>query len=292
MKPNISTVQTGKFLAIATRVKDTVGFKIFTDEKLQKIADRMVEVDRATLSFGRSKSQFTAKAMTLSMLANAPYRVLRQCLAEIEKKRGAIKETIFLMRKKEVRLRRLEYQIVHLKLKVEGSDAALRDETFFDIELFQIEKEETATQITDSMLYIEGALKEIAIYQEVYLQVKKNKNIPDNWNEVDFENEESEHHIKQAFRQACRDFLISGRIGVGNQEYLEQMGINPIKAQNLIYEYFKEMADNADVSIKNLEDFLSAMVLRFKSSFASVMNLKGINPEVEEWCAYTGQGGV
>ena len=83
-------------------------FNIFNEEGISKIADRMVEVDRASRSFGRKNTQTTNRLMTLTMLnSSSPYRILRQCLAEIERKRGAIQENRFIILEKLAQLENL-----------------------------------------------------------------------------------------------------------------------------------------------------------------------------------------
>ena len=62
-----------------------------TPDKIQKISERMVEMERANNSLGRSNTQTTNQLMTLTMLTDSPYRRLRQCLAQIERKKEALK---------------------------------------------------------------------------------------------------------------------------------------------------------------------------------------------------------
>jgi len=78
-------------------------FKVMTTEKLNQIAEFMPEIDRATTVFGKQNSQTTASLMTLSMLESGPYRVLRQILAQIEKKRGALKENMYKREKSKLK---------------------------------------------------------------------------------------------------------------------------------------------------------------------------------------------
>ena len=70
------------------------GLATITDEKLAIISQKMVAIDRANNTAGRSETQTTNQLMTLTMLTDSPYRRLRQCLAQIEKKRGALDEAI------------------------------------------------------------------------------------------------------------------------------------------------------------------------------------------------------
>jgi hypothetical protein len=64
--------------------------------------------------------------------------------------------------------------------------------------------------------YIDGAFKEIATFQCAYDEIREAHNIPEKWDEKDAEEAEIDHHIKQACRQAHRDMVNTGRIGLGN----------------------------------------------------------------------------
>ena len=73
------------------------GLATITNEKLEIISKKMVAIDRANNTAGRSDTQTTNQLMTLTMLTDSPYRRLRQCLAQIEKKRNALDEAYFKM---------------------------------------------------------------------------------------------------------------------------------------------------------------------------------------------------
>ena len=83
------------------------GLATITDEKLAIISQKMVAIDRANNTAGRSETQTTNQLMTLTMLTDSPYRRLRQCLAQIEKKRGALDEQYFRMKKKQVLIKQI-----------------------------------------------------------------------------------------------------------------------------------------------------------------------------------------
>ena len=60
---------------------------VIDSKKLAKISQRMVEINRANLTVGKKNTQTTSSLMTLTMMCDAPYRRLRQVLAQIEKTR-------------------------------------------------------------------------------------------------------------------------------------------------------------------------------------------------------------
>ena len=137
--------------------------------------------------------------------------------------------------------------------------------------------------------YIEGALKEIGIFQDAYEEIRRNNNIPEEWDEEDAEKDEIKHHIRQAFRQSHRDMVISGSISQGNAEYLEQYGIHLQTARRVIKIYIddsEKMMDESNKmpSIDNLYEFLDKCVAMFGQEYIKVMHHIGIKELVRsEW---------
>lgn len=70
-----------------------------TPDKIAKINERMVEIDRANNTVGRKNTQHTNQIMTLTMLTDSPYRRLRQCLAQIEDRRSAIESNLYELKR-------------------------------------------------------------------------------------------------------------------------------------------------------------------------------------------------
>ena len=83
--------------------KTISGLATITPDKLAKISERMVEIDRANNSLGRSNTQTTNQLMTLTMLTDSPYRRLRQILAQIERKRTALQNIILDTRNRKLK---------------------------------------------------------------------------------------------------------------------------------------------------------------------------------------------
>ena len=232
---------------------------VIDDKKLAKISERMKEMDRANLSFNKKNTQTTSQLMSLTMMCDAPYRRLRQVLAQIEKKRFALEDAAFDLRKKKLSL------------------IAFREE---DDELSQVEGDELENQIKRSMGYLEGSLKELAMYQDTYDEIKESFNIPDKWDEVDFEKEEISNHIRMAFRNCLRNVLVTGGMNMGTMEYLEQFGIHPVTAKKLIMDYLSEVEamvdDNKYPSVQHLYNFLDRCADIFQDAHYAVMARIGI----------------
>jgi hypothetical protein len=249
-------------------IQNTItGMATMTPDKIQKISERMVEMERANNSLGRSNTQTTNQLMTLTMLTDSPYRRLRQCLAQIEKKKNALRQSYFNHQKLELEIKEWEEE---------------------DTELSRIKIAEAKAGMEASKIYIEGALKEIAIFQEAYEEIRKNNNIPVLWDEEDAELDEIRHHIRQAFRQSHRDMVLTGSITQGNAEYLEQYGIHLQTARNYIKQYIDQceglIAEKAYPSIDHLYEFLDKCVETFGEEYIKTMNHIGITELVRsEW---------
>ena len=245
------------------------GLATITNEKLAIISQKMVAIDRANNTAGRSETQTTNQLMTLTMLTDSPYRRLRQCLAQIEKKRGALDETYFRMKKKQVLI----------KQWYEKGD-----------EMSVLKAQEAEHALMRSKNYIDGAFKEIATFQCAYDEIREAHNIPDNWDERDAEEEEIDHHIKQAFRQAHREMVGTGCITSGNMEYLEQYGIHIQTATRLIADYIASedemIAKGQMPTVAHLYAFLDRMAETFHDAHKTVMQRIGIKELVKEEFLY------
>ena len=245
------------------------GLATITDEKLEIISKKMVAIDRANNTAGRSETQTTNQLMTLTMLTDSPYRRLRQCLAQIEKKRGALDETYFRMKKKQVLI----------KQWYEKGD-----------EMSVLKAQEAEHGLMRSKNYIDGAFKEIATFQCAYDEIRESYNIPENWDERDAEEAEIDHHIKQAFRQSHREMVGSGCITSGNMEYLEQYGIHIQTATRLIADYIAsedEMIVKGQMpTVAHLYAFLDRMAETFHDAHKTVMQRIGIKELVKEEFLY------
>ena len=245
--------------------KSVGGLTTITDEKLAVIAKKMVEIDRANHTAGRSNTQNTNQLMSLTMMTDSPYRRLRQCMSQIENKRGALDEAYFKMKKQQIEIKDW-YE--------EGS------------ELSVINAQEAEHQMLRSKDYIDGAFKEIATFQCAYDEIREAHNIPENWDERDAEEAEIDHHIKQAFRQAHRDMVKTGRIGLGNMEYMEQYGIHIQTATKIIADYIaseeKMIAEGKFPTVNQLYAFLDRMAEMFHDAHKDVMKRIGIKDLIKE----------
>ena len=245
--------------------KSVGGLSTITDEKLAVIASKMPAIDRANHTAGRSQTQTTNQLMSLTMLTDSPYRMMRQCLSQIERKRGALEESYFKMKKK----------AILIKQWYEKGD-----------EMSVLKAQEAESQAFRQKDYIDGALKEIATFQCAYDEIRESHNIPEKWDERDAEIAEIDHHIKQAFRQAHRDVVQTGSITGGNMEYMEQYGVHIQTATKVIRDYVasedKMIAEGKMPTVEHLYAFLDSMAVQFNDAHKLVMKRIGIKDLIKE----------
>ncbi len=214
-------------------------------------------------SFGKSKSQWMESNMALNCLT--PLRNIRHLLARIERSYGACKESEYKLKKLNVRK----------QIKAKELD---KEKDKFKKEILNIDIDEINHKIDSSLYYFNGAVKKIQHNYYCINQIMEHNNYT-SFDEIDFEKEEEEYHIKTAINQSIRSVRISGRIDPGNQEYLEQCGINPGIVQNAILGYLlieqKNMKDEkADMTTTSLYDFIEKCYQDFKGS--SEKRLEGL----------------
>ena len=255
--------------ALAINSENLGVMKTMTPDKIAKIQERMVEIDRANNTTGRKNTQHTNQLMTLTMLTDSPYRRLRQCLAQIEDRRSAIESNLYEMKKGEIAFKELAEK---------------------DDELSILQCAWQKHQLKRSKIYIEGALKELAVFQEAYEEIRKNNNIPIFWDEEDAEMDEARHHIRQVFRQAVRDTQLTGHISQANAEYLEQWGIHLQTAEAVIREYLrrteKMISEDRMPTIDHLYEFLDKCADMFQDEYIKVMKRIGLDKIVRKDLLY------
>ena len=257
--------QLGEYRGFQELQKSVGGLSTITDEKLAIISQKMVEVDRANHTTGRSQTQTTNQLMSLTMMTDSPYRRLRQCLSQIDRKRSALEESYFKMKKKSILI----------KQWYEKGD-----------EMSVLKAQEAESKALRQKDYIDAAFKEIAVFQCAYDEIREAHNIPEKWDERDAEIAEIDHHIKQAFRQAHRDVVQTGHITGGNMEYMEQYGIHIQTATTIIRSYIAHeeanIAKGQAPTVEHLYAFLDSMALKFNDAHKMVMNRIGIKDLIKE----------
>lgn len=199
---------------------------------VDKAMDNLVELEDV---WNHSHSQWIWKHITLSWVS--PYSNIKQIAAEMQRKKSALNEAKWKQVRNEIKLRKL-------REKLENGI----DDHWEEIEA-KAKMCELIEAVANGTVYIEGAMKDVLILNELYEQLKAQV---EGFTEEELEKHESKSHLKRSLMQSIRDVRQFGVITKGEQEYMEQVGANPTKMLHLIKGYLKreeesDRWDNAEL---------------------------------------------
>ena len=250
-------------------VNDLIPNTTLSQESLTKICDRLPELHRAKTAVGRKNSQTTSTLMTMTMLADSPYRQMKQCLSQIDNKRNALIEAHFKTKKNKVKIEKWEES---------------------ENELDRVKAEEARVGIEQMRTSAENAMKEIGMYQDIYDEIRTSHGIPVDWDEEDFESSEIENAIRMGFRQAIQNLMSSDRIAISTVEYWEQFGIHPMVGEKLTRDYMasvnQEITAGKLPSVQSMHLFLDQMVETFKDEHKHSLKRIGVDAIVNHAYIY------
>lgn len=214
-----------------------------------KVNACLPELEQKTRAFDRNNSQHTLSLMTLTMLnGQSPYRMLRQVMAEAEKRKMALAEA----------------QVSHAKLVKEIFDL---EGSIDPVEQAELRQKRFSLDMLESK--INGSFKDIATLIDAYLNIKA-KNGIDDWDEEAYEREEKRHHVRRGFELMYRNLLDGSRAQTATIEYLQQHGVHPQVALAEVSGYVQHTAQRiakTDLMHSNdLEDFLDQMADKYCSN--------------------------
>ena len=228
--------------------QETIGFAIqsnnINEAAVEKVSQYLPELDQKTKAFGSQNSQTTISMMTLTMLGGqSPFRMLRQILAEVEKRKGALSES----------------QVNHAKLVREIKK--LEDQTDDPVQAARYRK--ACVNITTLENKINGSFADLATLIEAYNNIKESQGISDEWDETSFEDAEKKHHVRRCFEMMYRNLLDGGRVQTSTIEYMQQFGVHPQICQKEVAGYIAYTQDRIEqgevLHANDLEDFLDEM---------------------------------
>ena len=232
----------------------TTGFLVqsanINKHAVEKVNRYLPELEEKTRAFDRNNSQSTLAFMTLTMLnGQSPYRMMRQIMAEVEKRKGAL----------------VEAQVNHAKVLKDIE--RLQDE---DDPVLQAKYRQKCVNITTMEQKINGSFKDIATLIDAYNNIKEANGIED-WDEVAFEKEEKKHHVRRAFELMYRNVLVGGRASEATIEYCQQYGVHPQVCLTEVSGYLQYTAEliakGTELPHSNhLEDFLDEMAEKYQSN--------------------------
>ena len=211
-----------------------------------KVNKYLPELEQKTRAFDRNNSQHTLSLMTLTMLhGQSPMRMMRQVMAETEKRKMALAEA----------------QVNHAKTTKEIQDL---EGSVDPVEQAELRQKRFTLDVMESK--INGSFKDIATLIDAYENIKSKNNI-DDWDEEDYERAEKRHHVRRGFELMYRNLLDGGRANTATIEYLQQYGVHPQVALTEVSGYVKHTAERiakAELMHSNdLEDFLDVMADKY-----------------------------
>ena len=242
----------------------------------KSLMQNTVEVDKALANVGEletiwnhSHTQWTWKHINFSY--HSPMKNMRQISAEISSKKGALNTAKWKHVKNEVKIRKIQDQ-----LDKGNQDGTL--DYWKEVDL-KIKLAELQEGMVEGARYIEGAMKDVLAMNEMYEQLKERVN---SFSEYDVELEESKSHLKRSLVQCIRDVRQGGSITKGEQEYMEQIGVNPMKVQKAIRIYVASEEEDESWDVSKLHEFVDNMtneLIDFYQVDKKVMELRGFKDE-------------
>jgi len=211
-----------------------------------KVNEFLPEIEEKTRAFDRNNSQTTLGLMTLTMLnGQSPMRMMRQVMAEIEKRKMALAEA----------------QVSHAKTIKEMQDL---EGSIDPVEEAEYRQKVVALSTMENK--INGSFKDIATLIDQYNNIKAAHDI-DEWDEEAFEAEEKRHHVRRGFELMYRNLLDGGRAQTATIEYLQQHGVHPQVALTETSGYVQHSAEQIKNGVllhsNDLEEFLDQMADKY-----------------------------
>jgi len=215
------------------------------------VNEYLPELDEKTKFFDRNNSQSTLTMMSLTMLnGHSPMRMMRQVLAETEKRKMALAEA----------------QVSHAKAL--RNIEKLQDKLFNDPDNNVLSAKLRAAFVSIEMMEskINGSFKDIATLINAYNNLKENHGVTD-WSEEEFEESEKRHHVRRGFELMYRNLMDGGRASTATIEYMQQYGVHPQVGLTEVQRYIKTVSDmiaHKEIPHSNhLEDFLDEMADKY-----------------------------
>ena len=237
------------------------------------VNEYLPELDEKTKFFDRNNSQSTLAMMSLTMLnGHSPMRMMRQVLAETEKRKMALAEA----------------QVSHAKAL--RNIEKLQDKLFNDPDNNVISAKLRAAFVGIEMMEskINGSFKDIATLINAYNNLKEAHGVED-WSEEEFEESEKRHHVRRGFELMYRNLMDGGRASTATIEYMQQYGVHPQVGLTEVQGYIKvvnDMINSKQIPHSNhLEDFLDEMADKYyKETDKTTQRIFGkdniISPEI------------
>jgi hypothetical protein len=256
--------------------KESFGGRSLTENTAQ-VDYALANVDELQNIWNHSHTQWTWRHLNLSY--HAPLKNMRQIAAEVASKKAALNEAKWRHVEAEMKIRKIEEEL-H-----KGMESGTLD-YWREVEL-KVKLAKMKEGLASGTTYIEGAMKDVLTLNALYEQLKEKVS---SFSEADMEKEETKSHLKRALVQCIRDVRQSGFISKGEQEYIEQIGVNPMKLQMLLQKYVASEATEENWSVSGLYEFVDKLTDELTDVYkvdVVRMNMQGFNADTLPDYSYT-----
>jgi len=229
----------------------TVSNNTINQNAVAKVNAGLPELESKTRYFDRSNSQTTLSMMSLTMMSGqSPMRMMRQIMAEVEKRKLALAQS----------------QVDHAEKLEEIQTLELELDSNPDSHVLQAKLRLAHVSISTLESKVNGSFKDIATLIDSYENLKSKHQINE-WDEEAFEREEKKHHVRRGFELMYRNLMDGSRASTATIEYMQQYGVHPQVALTEVSGYIKYTADRIakhDLPHANdLEEFLDEMANKY-----------------------------
>ena len=231
-------------------------------ENLENAEKAIAKVQYTERIWDRSRSQWMLKFLTCS---NADgWLRLRQVSAEMTRKRMALSGVKF------------EYMKLLTKAKIRR-ESMLEETSKNKKLLLEIEAAEFEQYAAESLVLVEGALKEVETLGQMHDELKERLG---EITEEEFEKAQTRSHIKRAVTQAIREVKETGKIRTGNMEYLEQIGLSTTAVLKDIFIFLEEESQAGVKDTSMLHKFVEETAIKYEDATIQQAEWLGYDPNV------------
>lgn len=212
-----------------------------------KLCDEAVAISaELTQIWNHAHTQFAWKHINFSNFD--PILNMRQIAAEIQNKAEVVDSSKWNVLETQIKIQEVEHKISQL-------DESIPQQKFKKMRLMIALGSMRASEERD-LLMLEGAMKDLIAIKENYDQLNKTVS---GITEYEIEEDQAYSHMSRSIQQCIRDVRQSGTITKGEQEYLEQIGINPSKMLIAIKNYLIREENSENWDTRELFEFVDAL---------------------------------
>jgi len=212
-----------------------------------RLCDEAVEIARELQQiWNHAHTQYAWKHINFSNFD--PILNMRQISAEIQNKADVVDQSKWNVLETQIKIQEVEHKIQQL-------DESIPQQKFKKMRLMLALGAMRSSEERD-LLMLEGAMKDLIAIKGNYDELNKTVS---GITEYEIEEDQAYSHMSRSIQQCIRDVRQSGSITKGEQEYLEQIGINPSKLLVVIKNYLirEEASENWDT--RELFEFVDSL---------------------------------